>query len=215
LSHSLNEIGGLCKRAARGAGLPWGLAEEAANAVRWLCAFDLPGPRLLADRLERFDGQPLGELTPLALDGPWRGGSGSLCPLITGATLSDWARPFEAQQRIELHDLRYPLLCCAFVADVAHALGRRIRIEWAGVSLSMDGGGLVVQGDRGHLDHDHAERVRCCLVPAGLPLQISSPRIRASVDPAAWARLAMFAERTYAPATEASRRLGAGGADDG
>ena len=33
---SLNEIESLCKKAARGAGMSWGLAEEAGKAAKWL-----------------------------------------------------------------------------------------------------------------------------------------------------------------------------------
>ena len=34
---SLNEVEATAKKATRGAGYPWGLAEEAGKAVRWLC----------------------------------------------------------------------------------------------------------------------------------------------------------------------------------
>ena len=43
MTFSLNEIEAIGKRAARGAGLPWGLAEEAGKAARWLTARGLPG----------------------------------------------------------------------------------------------------------------------------------------------------------------------------
>ncbi|NND22495.1 MAG: DUF3726 domain-containing protein, partial [Silicimonas sp.] len=41
MSYSLNEVEATAKKAARGAGYPWGLAEEAAKATRWLCAHDI------------------------------------------------------------------------------------------------------------------------------------------------------------------------------
>ena len=38
LNLSLNEVAATAKKAARGAGYSWGMAEEAAAAVRWLAA---------------------------------------------------------------------------------------------------------------------------------------------------------------------------------
>lgn len=38
MSFALNEIEATAKRATRGAGYDWGLAEDASKAVRWLCA---------------------------------------------------------------------------------------------------------------------------------------------------------------------------------
>ncbi len=51
MSWSLNEIEGLARKAARGSGLSWGLAEEAGKATRWLCAAGLPGADALAGLL--------------------------------------------------------------------------------------------------------------------------------------------------------------------
>ena len=48
MSYSLNEFEALALKAARGAGLPWGLAEEAGKAVRILSSFGFDaGPVLL------------------------------------------------------------------------------------------------------------------------------------------------------------------------
>ncbi|HBM69159.1 MAG TPA: DUF3726 domain-containing protein, partial [Rhodobacteraceae bacterium] len=37
MSYSLNELQALARKAARGSGVPWGIAEEAAMAARYLC----------------------------------------------------------------------------------------------------------------------------------------------------------------------------------
>ena len=49
---SSNEVDALAKKAAKGAGMPWGLAAEAGKATRWLADRGLPGPAVLADLLE-------------------------------------------------------------------------------------------------------------------------------------------------------------------
>ena len=53
---SLNQIEQTTRKAARGAGLAWGLADETGRAVRWLHAHGLPGVAALADWLESIGG---------------------------------------------------------------------------------------------------------------------------------------------------------------
>ena len=48
MNWSLNELDAMARKAARGAGYSWGLAEEAGRATRWLAAAGLPGPMCLA-----------------------------------------------------------------------------------------------------------------------------------------------------------------------
>ena len=50
-SWSLNEIEALAKKAARGSGCSWGVAEDAGRAVRWLEARGLPGAEALGTLL--------------------------------------------------------------------------------------------------------------------------------------------------------------------
>ena len=54
--HTLAEIEAYLRKAARAAGLDWGLAEEAGKAARWLAAFDLPGAEITLAHLQQLDG---------------------------------------------------------------------------------------------------------------------------------------------------------------
>ena len=110
MSFSLNEIEAMGKRAARGAGLDWGIAEEAGKATRWLTAHGLPGPELLAELLTRNEGKSYDELAPVSADGVWLAKSGRLCPLIAGAALSDRATELAAGRAFELGPIAFPLL---------------------------------------------------------------------------------------------------------
>ena len=71
MSHSLNEIEALGKKAARGAGMPWGMAEEASKALRWLCAHGIDGMTHLARLLKRNDGMEHAQIAPQTLTGWW------------------------------------------------------------------------------------------------------------------------------------------------
>ena len=68
---SLNEIESTAKKAARGGGYPWGLAEEAASATRWLHSNDLDGCAALASLLDRVDGQEITSWSPNPCNNVW------------------------------------------------------------------------------------------------------------------------------------------------
>ena len=53
---SLNQIEQTARKAARGAGLAWGLADEVGRAMRWLHTYGLNGAALLAAHLDGVEG---------------------------------------------------------------------------------------------------------------------------------------------------------------
>jgi len=48
---SLSEIDALARKAARGAGYSWGIAEEVGKSARWLSAYGFKGPEVLSEHL--------------------------------------------------------------------------------------------------------------------------------------------------------------------
>lgn len=198
---SLGEIEALCQKAARGAGLAWGLAEEAGRAARALTAAGLPGPEALALALAEGPGA-----TPRVAAGHWQG-DGPLCPVRTGAALADFAAlPEGPGPGLVLAPVRAPLLLLPFAALAAAWTGRAFRLDW------RDG--------RGHAGPDglSAEGARLCAVaevrlapgqgPPALP-----PATGRAVPESARAVLEALALHTTVPASAASR-AGAGAATD-
>ncbi len=208
MSHSLNEIEAMSKRAARGAGLAWGLAEEAAKGTRWLSAFSFPGTEMLAGLLALNDRLPAVDFSPSTLNGNWSAPAGRMSPLIAGAAMSDCAVRMEQGQVIEMENVSFPLLVVPFAGGAALRLGVPVSVSWEGAKLTTDGQRLCVQGKREAILVSHAARLSCA-APAEMTGQ-SEPVMRAEVDESAWQELGEFAHRTYAPATESSRLLGAG-----
>jgi hypothetical protein len=210
MTFSLNEIEATGKRAARGAGLDWGIAEEAGKAARWLTAHGLPGPELLAELLTQNEGKSYAELVPVSVEGVWQAKSGRLCPLIAGAALSDRAAEVAAGRAFEFGPIAFPLLLAPYAASVARLRGAAIELCWPGVTLTISpGDGLAVVGDIAAVTARTTESVHCrpgqkdtVTPPAGQPGR--------AVDAETWSRLSAFAHRTFAPATEASRIAGAG-----
>ncbi|SDF25394.1 DUF3726 domain-containing protein [Limimaricola pyoseonensis] len=210
---SLNEIEALARKAARGAGMSWGLAEEAGKAVRWLSDHGFPGPDLLAELLRRNDGKPYSDLAPRQLDGVWRARRGPLCPIVAGALICDRADELGQGATLRLGEIAVPLLLAPFAYEAARTAGMTVALEWQGVSLVLGGAAPRLAGDETALVVADAGSV--ALFPAD-DRATASVRTSAGRQVSAETMRALegFATRTYAPATEASR-AGAGAGREG
>lgn len=125
---SLSEINALCLKAARGAGLDWGEAEEAGWAASWLSRAGLAGPSITlawlrdADHLAR----------PRPAPGLWPAPSGAQCPLRCGTALADFAGLPEGPgaQALTVQRVAYPLMLLPFVARAAARTGFDLELRW-------------------------------------------------------------------------------------
>ena len=209
MSHSLNEIEAMSKRAARGAGLSWGLAEEAAKGTRWLSAFGFPGTEMLAELLTLNDRVPPIDVSPVSLSADvWHAPARRMSPLIAGASLSDCAVRLLERGTITMKNVSLPLLAVPFMGGAALRLGVPVAAEWQGARLATDGRQLCVQGDPEALRAAQADQL-VFSAPAEMTGK-REPVMRAEVCEDSWSTLGSFAHRTFAPATEESRLLGAG-----
>lgn len=190
---SLNEVEATARKAARGAGRDWGVAEDAGHAARWLCAQGLDGCAAMAAALNAGGTGPAAPQMP-----DWRAKAGPLCPLSAGLALADGA----VRLSPVLHNVAAPLMLLPFAAMAARQVGTPVTLSW-------DGGQAVTDGDRLSLNGT-PEGARMSVRPDGTLGTVCAPRTRTAPDPAAWSALLALAQRTYAPATEESRRRGAG-----
>ena len=203
MTYALGEVEGLAKKAARGAGYPWGLAEEAAMATRWLCRAGGDGVGALASLLGQVDGVDMGDLRPVRMADGWRAEGPLLCPLYLGATLSDLGGPLPTRP-LSLMGLVAPLLLLPFCAALCREAGQQACLDGGGGTALTDGAGMQF-ADR--LPEGPAD---VTLTRHEGPFMAHPLATRANPDPAAWASLERFAHRTYAPATDTSRAKGAG-----
>ncbi|WP_170336200.1 DUF3726 domain-containing protein [Ruegeria arenilitoris] len=202
MSFSLNEVEATAKRAARGAGYDWGVAEEAGKATRWLCAQGLDGATELARVLECGFASNLVEHVPKHMEPDWAGGK-DLCPLMTGALLSDCSHFLQSGPR-RIRYLATPAVLLPFAAQAARGQSAIVTVIAGDFFAATDGTQLVLENEC----PAHAS-----VIEVALGDTLTNPRAlktRAMPDPAAWNTLNCFAHRTYAPATEESRLLGAG-----
>ncbi|WP_243614155.1 DUF3726 domain-containing protein [Shimia aestuarii] len=184
MSFSLNEVEAMARKAARGAGFDWGVAEDAGRAVRWLCVQGIDGVAALCSVLGRAHPD-------------------TDCPLLLGCALSDRAAHL-LKEPMRLEGVAQPVLLLPFIAMAARQTSQTLWVECDGAHAVTDGRGLAMT--RPFVPK--ATYVEICVDGV-----LSAPRphqSRAQPDAADWETLTGYAHRTYAPATEDSRLRGAG-----
>lgn len=186
LDLSLNEVETLAQRAARGAGLPWGVAEDTGRAAAWIARRVGPWAGQLLALLET---PPPAAESPLLLAG-WLADSGDPRQ-IPRVTLPLWALP-----------------------GLLATTTRRVSIVLGNVELACNPGedpGATRPADA--FAALPAAALALAFPPTPLPpLPYRLPeKYRRSLVPwAEWQRLQGLAQRTYVPASDHSRLTGAG-----
>lgn len=202
MTWSLGEVEALSRKAARGSGLNWGLAEEAGKATRWLEARGLPGIQALAGYLQEFEGTGWADVKPLDATLPdWVAPAGRMSPLAAGSALCDLG----ISEDLRLNNLCWPLLCVPYMAWASD----RGSIAWPGVIFMWEDDTLYrSRTEEGTLLAPCVEQTLLGeTIEPGAPCML---RHRTTVPDAAHVILTGFAARTYAPETDASRLSGAG-----
>ncbi len=208
---SLSEVDAMCRKAARGAGMSWGLAEEAGRAARALAALGLNGPGVLLVAIDAVDGDVAAHRPRVGLP-EWRSPAGRLCPIATGAALSDRAHALLAGETVRLGPVLSPLLLVPFLGMAARGLGASLRLaHGSGVLVVTPAGPAAESCDFLRVPVLDGLCVAAVTELAGgrlRPAKAVSVGLEVPVDD--WRRLDRYAHRTYAPATEELRRSGAG-----
>ena len=185
MSYSLNEFQALARNAARGSGMPWGIAEEAGMAAKYLCEHGLDG----AEALRQTLGQPP-----------------KINPLYIGPALSDGAWAQKSWQYSQ--SMHTPALIIPFAALSLADIDIWIHIAWEGVSLYLSKSDLI------YTKIDQISATGLIEVTIGTSETGSGETFpktsRAQISKDCYRALEQLAEKTYAPATEASRLAGAG-----
>lgn len=202
---SRSEIEATALGAARGAGMDWGLAEEAAFATLWLADQGIDGLTLLARHLDQM------AVGPVLIAGRVWTGRGPLCPIAAGAALGDHFHLPQGplQGPVVLSDLSAPALILPFLAVAAARSGAVVLVQWPGVSVVVSGGAVFNMTGGAALLADRADRVTVTAATG----HSTAPRLAA--PPATLQSLQAHVQRTYVPASDQSRRgAGAAGSDN-
>jgi len=201
MSWPLGELKALSTKAARGAGFSWSLAEEAGYATQWLEAHGVAGTKNLANYLEwiKSNGLPA---APIDMLSAAPNVDISKCPIALGCLIAD-SSMLKSQRAVLV---KQAALVLPFLALAAGDSVISCKTNTATLMLSAAG-----------IDKSALDRVELNLDEAMLSWQLADnssiePVVytRVSDNAASIKRLVGFADKTYAPATEASRMAGAG-----
>lgn len=180
---SCSEFKALIKQAGRGAGLNWALAAEAAGASCWQAQHSL------LDYEAFFEALGEGKETSAFVVGP------SICDF--GSPGLDVSAPLVAK-------LAQPEFVLPFVAALARHEQTDLLLCWNHGAFACSGD-LVSQLDESHFTETPELRAGR---ENGTTLRMVATRI--TIAPSHLEALRELAGKTFAPATEESRRLGAG-----
>lgn len=207
---SRNEVSALCMKAARGAGMSWGLAEEAGFAAAWLVQHGFDGPEHLYRHLAQAQGRSWQNLCPTVTSGNWQRSDGrALCPVALGSTLCDYAALPEGGGvgcAIKLGPVDHPVLLLPFIVTCAEAASLLLTLTWDG------GSGCLGRNREGLVDAFNALAGRQISLTLTAQSGTVAPAISAPApltDSDTIMALNAMAMRTTVPASEASR-AGAG-----
>jgi hypothetical protein len=211
---SLNEIETMVWKAARGAGLAWGLAEEMGQAARWLAdrGFDWAEPLVAAlTEAERRGGR----LPPpfLSDDDAWEPalGEAEASPILCGPLVTDIASDLGTARPLVFRGVAQPLLMLPFAAGAATELGSSLTLRIDDTVFYLVGNGT--EGPATFPNAPSAERVVLSMEdrPPGEPLaSFNAGAPRRPIPAELLAQLEAWVHRTYVPASAGSRLAGAG-----
>ncbi|MDH5797376.1 MAG: DUF3726 domain-containing protein [Paracoccaceae bacterium] len=209
-SLSRNEVASLCMKAARGAGMSWGLAEEAGFAAAWLVQHGINGPSHLYAHLDQAQGRPWTDLCPTVTPGVWQAPVGRvLCPIALGATLCDYAglpEGIKAGSSLKIGKVDHPILLIPFLSTIAVSQNILFNIAWAGGAAHLDGGSEGLLNAAAALD---GQQVPITLTASfGTPHAASAGKVP-SISSEVISALNTLAMRTTVPSSDSSR-AGAG-----
>jgi hypothetical protein len=225
---SLNEIAETAKKASRGCGHYFGIAEEMAFAVRWLCERGLPGTEKLLHALEQFEAVQF-EISDTVGELRITGNGGKPLPALTLAP--SIAELLVAHRRkpkiVKVRSLTHPLLLVPFLARAADSdeviWSHFTTIDANSVMINCAGGGAqICADDASALLTARADQLTCRwgtgqtdIPELCRPHQLCAKHESAiqrgcDISNAVWEKLLNFAHNTYVPSSEASRLTGAG-----
>ena len=212
---SLNQVDQTCRKAAKGTGLPWGLADDIGKAVRWLVAFRLIDLATFAQYLQSYSEASYFDVIPQDLSSPLRARAGSLNPLMTGMALSDQLAALVEGDVDAIHcsTIEHPIFVAGFLGQSALTEDQTLSLSWAEVELIFYREAIIVNGTKEDLSRAMADQIVCksCSPLSQQPSPATQPVIGSvEVETTTWQLLETLAHRTYVEATEQSRNAGAG-----
>ena len=124
---SFSEIDTVVKRATKGVGFNWGVAEEVGKNIKLLEMFGLPGLKNLNDFKKKKKDLKLEELTLIKEKN--EKSKSKFCPIIAGVSFLDQIGNLKNINEIKFTNIAYPILFLPFVSRASEVIGKRIHLK--------------------------------------------------------------------------------------
>ena len=124
---TLSEIDTTSKRATRGAGFSWGVAEEVGKNMRLLELFGLSGIKNLNKYLKDYKKKQFQKITLISDIN--EANKYPFCPIILGTNFIDQVKLLEKKNNIQISNVAFPLLFLPFVSRASEIIGKRIFLK--------------------------------------------------------------------------------------
>ena len=124
---TLSEIDTTSKRAARGAGFSWGIAEEVGKNMRLIELFGLPGVKNLNKFLKDYKENEFKKITLISDTN--NAHKVPFCPIILGTNFIDQINLLDQKINIQISNVAFPILFLPFVSRASEIIGKRIFLK--------------------------------------------------------------------------------------
>ena len=124
---TLSEIDTISKRATRGAGFSWGIAEEVGKNMRLLELYGLAGIKNLNKFLINYKEKQYQKITIISDTNI--ADRYPFCPIILGTNFIDQVNLLDTKTNIKISNVAFPILFLPFVSRASEIIGKKIYIK--------------------------------------------------------------------------------------
>ena len=133
---SLSEIETTAKRASRGAGYSWGIAEEVGKSIRLSELFGFPAIKHLNQYYQNKKKENFEEIKLINKINKSEGSS--FCPIILGVNFIDQVKNIETLRKCSVENLAYPSLLLPFLSRGSEIIGKKLLISFNDFKFLMN-----------------------------------------------------------------------------
>ncbi len=124
---TLSEIDTTSKRATRGAGFSWGIAEEVGKNMRLLELFGLSGIKNLNMYLRNYKKKQFQKISLISNLNETK--INPFCPITLGTCFIDQVNILDKKNDIQITNVAFPILLLPFVSRASEIIGKKIFLK--------------------------------------------------------------------------------------
>tara|TARA_B100000579_G_C22609845_1_gene746719 strand:+ start:172 stop:780 length:609 start_codon:yes stop_codon:yes gene_type:complete len=123
---SFSEIETVVKRASKGVGFSWGIAEEVGKNIKLLETYGLPGLKNLNDYFNSLKSKKFQNLTYISNHNQSKI---PYCPIIAGISFLDQVEEIKDLTNIKIENMSYPIIFLPFLSRASEISGKKISLK--------------------------------------------------------------------------------------